>query len=53
MIGHGLGNMDMDLVMRYHMSLYFEAGATVLALVTFGKYLETKAKRKRHQRLKN
>lgn len=46
MIGHGLGNMDMDLVMRYHMSLYFEAGATVLALVTFGKYLETKAKRK-------
>ena len=32
--------------MRYHMNLYFEAGGTVLALVTLGKYLETKAKRK-------
>ena len=46
MIGHGLGIMDMDLIMRYHMNLYFEAGGTVLALVTLGKYLETKAKRK-------
>lgn len=45
-IGHGLGYMDMDMVMRYHMDLYFESAGTILTLITVGKYLETKSKGK-------
>lgn len=43
-IGYGLGHMDMDLVMRYSMDLYFESAAIVLALITLGKFLEARAK---------
>lgn len=45
-IGFGLGHNDMSLVSRYSMDLYFESAGTILALITFGKYLETKSKGK-------
>lgn len=43
-IGYGLGHNDMDIVMAYSMDLYYESAATILSLVTLGKYLETKSK---------
>jgi len=43
-IGYGLGHMDMDLVMKYSMDLYFESAAIVLALITLGKFFEARAK---------
>lgn len=43
-MGHGLGVGDMDLVATYHMDLYFESAAMILALITLGKFLETKSK---------
>ena len=46
MLGYGLGHMDMELVERYHMELYFEGAAMILTLITLGKYLETKSKGK-------
>lgn len=45
-MGQGLGAGDMALVERYHMDLYFESAAMILALVTLGKYLETRSKGK-------
>lgn len=45
-IGYGLGTGDHALVERYHMDLYFESAAMILALITLGKYLETKSKGK-------
>ncbi|MEL7649631.1 MAG: heavy metal translocating P-type ATPase [Sedimentibacter sp.] len=44
MIGYGLGHMDMEMVMKYSMDLYFESAAVILALITLGKYLEARAK---------
>ena len=43
-IGYGLGHMDMDMVMKFSMDLYFESAAVVLALITLGKFLEARAK---------
>lgn len=43
-IGYGLGHGDMALVHRYSMDLYFESAATILALITLGKYLEARSK---------
>ncbi len=45
-IGYGLGHEDMDSVMRYSMDLYFESAATILTLITLGKYLEARSKGK-------
>ncbi|MDW7658030.1 MAG: heavy metal translocating P-type ATPase [Bacillota bacterium] len=45
-IGYGLGHGQTDLVMRYSMDLYFESAATILTLITLGKYLETRSKSK-------
>lgn len=45
-MGYGLGVGDAALVHQYHMDLYFESAAMILALVTLGKYLETKSKSK-------
>lgn len=42
----GLGHGDMDLVMHYHMDLYFESVSMILTLITVGKYLEAHSKRK-------
>lgn len=45
-IGYGLGHQLPDLVMHYSMDLYFESAATILTLITLGKYLETRSKGK-------
>lgn len=45
-IGYGLGIHDMEIVERFHMDLYFESAATILTLITLGKYLEAKSKGK-------
>lgn len=45
-IGYGLGTGDSDLVMKYRMDLYFESAVMILTLITLGKYLETRSKRK-------
>ena len=46
MIGYGLGHNQIELVQRYSMDIYFESAGTILTLITLGKYLETKSKRK-------
>ncbi len=46
MLGLGLGHHQIDLVEKYKMDLYFEAAGMILTLITLGKYLETKSKRK-------
>ena len=45
-IGYGLGHGDMMVVSMYTMNLYFESAATILTLITLGKYLESRAKGK-------
>ncbi|MGL5439152.1 MAG: heavy metal translocating P-type ATPase [Filifactoraceae bacterium] len=45
-IGYGLGHMDMEMVMKFSMDLYFESAGTILALITLGKFLEARAKGK-------
>ncbi len=45
-IGYGFGHLQPDIVREYSMSLYFESAATILTLITLGKYLETKSKGK-------
>jgi Cu+-exporting ATPase len=43
-IGYGLGHGQMELVMAYSHDLYFESAATILTLITLGKYLEARSK---------
>lgn len=45
-IGYGLGHGDAALVTRYASDLYFESSGMILALITVGKYLETRSKGK-------
>ena len=45
-IGWGLGHGDEALVTHYSMDLYFESAGMILALITLGKYLETRSKGK-------
>ena len=45
-MGYGLGVQDLELVHRYHMDLYFESAAMILALITVGKTLEARSKGK-------
>ncbi len=45
-IGYGLGHGNRELVESYMMNLYFEGAATIVTLITLGKYLETRAKGK-------
>lgn len=45
-IGYGLGHNDLESVKHYSMDLYFESAATILALITLGKFLETRSKGK-------
>ncbi len=45
-IGFGLGHGDQALVERYASDLYFESAGMILALITVGKYLETRSKGK-------
>lgn len=46
MIGYGLGHADFESVDRYAGNLYFESSAMILTLVTVGKLLEEKSKKK-------
>ena len=46
MIGYGLGHGDLEMVHQFHMDLYFESCGTILTLITLGKYMESKAKKK-------
>lgn len=43
-IGYGLGHGDDALVGKYASDLYFESAGMILALITVGKYLETRSK---------
>lgn len=43
-IGYGLGHGDNELVHQYSHDLFFESGATILTLITLGKYLEARSK---------
>ncbi len=45
-IGYGLGHNDLAIANQYAEDLYFEAAAMILALITLGKLLETRAKGK-------
>ena len=46
MMAYGYGHQNMELVHQYAHSLYFESAATILTLVTVGKYMESKSKAK-------
>ena len=48
-MAYGLGQGDMEQVMRYHMDLYFESAGMILTLITLGKFLETRSKGKTSQ----
>lgn len=50
-MSYGLGAGDMELVARYHHDLYFESAVMILALITVGKYLETRSKDKTSEAL--
>ncbi len=45
-IGYGLGHQELHLVEHYTMDLYFESAATILTLITLGKFLEARSKGK-------
>lgn len=45
-IGWGLGHSDIELVSKYMTDLYFEGAGTILTLITLGKSLEARSKKK-------
>ena len=45
-IGYAMGHGDASMVMAFTHDLYFESGATILTLITLGKYLEARSKRR-------
>lgn len=45
-IGYGLGHGNMELAAQYSNDLYFESAAMILTLITVGKYLESRSKKK-------
>jgi Cu2+-exporting ATPase/Cu+-exporting ATPase len=49
LMAHGLSHGDLHMVHEAAMNLYFESGATILTLVTVGKFLEARARRKTTQ----
>lgn len=40
------GHNNFEIVNRYSTNIYFESAGTILTLITLGKYLETKSKKK-------
>lgn len=46
MMSYGIGNGKIEIVHKYHVDLYFESAAMILALITLGKFLEAKSKGK-------
>jgi Cu2+-exporting ATPase/Cu+-exporting ATPase len=49
LMAHGLSHQNPHMVHEASMNLYFESGATILTLVTVGKYLEARARRRTTQ----
>lgn len=45
-MAYAMGHGQMQTVQRYSENLYFESAAMILTLITLGKYLETRAKRR-------
>ncbi len=45
-MSYALGQGDMETVGHYSENLYFESAAMILTLITLGKFLETRAKKK-------
>jgi Cu+-exporting ATPase len=45
-ISYGLGHSDLAMVKEYSTNLYFESAATILTLITLGKFLEARSKGK-------
>lgn len=45
-IGYGLGHGEEELVLHYSHDLYFESAGMILTLITVGKYLESRSKKK-------
>ncbi len=43
-IAYGFGHSDLAMVHRFSMDLYFESAGMILTLITFGKFLEARAK---------
>ena len=52
-MSYGLGHGDMALVEHYHHLLYFESSVMILALITIGKYLESRSKGKTSEALEH
>ena len=50
-MSYAIGIGDLATVHKYHMNLYFESSAMILALINLGKYLETKSKGKTSEAL--
>ncbi|MBR4943920.1 MAG: copper-translocating P-type ATPase, partial [Peptococcaceae bacterium] len=50
-MSYGLGMGNLELVHRYHHDLYFESAVMILALITVGKYMETRSKGKTSEAL--
>ena len=48
-IGYGLGHGNKEFAHSYMINLYFESAAMILALITLGKFLESRAKGKTSQ----
>lgn len=46
MIGYGLGHQSLSMVDYYRHHLYFESAAMIITLISLGKYLEARSKKK-------
>ncbi len=46
LMAYYVGRGDMSLVHHYMMQLYFESAGMILTLISFGKYLESRSKKK-------
>ena len=51
-MAHSMGRGQWEIVAQYSENLYFESAAMILTLITFGKYLESRSKRKTGDALK-
>ena len=45
-MAYHLGHGELELAAPYHMDLYFESAAMILTLITVGKFLESRSKRR-------
>ena len=50
-IGYGLGHGQLDVVRLYMKDVYFESSAMILTLISLGKFLEARAKKKTSEAL--